>query len=94
MGTPQPGATLSGTVYADITEQRIAGAIIKATPEKGPPRTALSDDDGDFTIDNLPPGKWGLVVMHESSGSSRLAPLTCRPARRASSYSCPAAETP
>ncbi len=56
-----------GTVYHYGSNERIRGAVVKATDEQNHTLFALTDDDGDFLFSALDPGKWTLVAMDQSS---------------------------
>jgi hypothetical protein len=49
----------------------VGRAVVRATREGLPPAQAVSDDDGDFDLGDLDPGKWRLVALHEGSFPSR-----------------------
>lgn len=57
---------VTGVVYRSGSKERMVGATVKATG-KGGPRFAVSNDDGDFTFDNLDPGQWTFVALQEDS---------------------------
>lgn len=63
-------AKASGTVYRYGSERRIEHASVKATKE-GQVRYATTDDDGDFSFDDLETGRWTLVALHEKSFPSK-----------------------
>jgi len=59
--------SVAGTVYRYGTRERIEGAVVKATSEDGEVEFAVTDDDGDFSLDELKAGTWILVAFHEES---------------------------
>jgi len=65
---------VSGTVYRYGSERRIEYASVKATKE-GQVRYTTTDDDGDFSFDDLDPGKWTLAALHEKSFPSKAKEL-------------------
>ena len=62
-----PAVRLSGTVYWSGSNERVAGAVIKAMNDKGKVQFEITDDDGDFTFADLEPGPWTFMVMSEES---------------------------
>lgn len=64
----------SGTVYRYGSDRRIEHASVKATKE-GQVRYTTTDDDGDFSFDDLEPGRWTLVALHERSFPSKAEEL-------------------
>jgi len=62
-----PAVRASGTVYWSGTNERVAGAVIKAMNDKGKVQFDVTNDDGDFTFADLEPGSWDFVVMAEES---------------------------
>ena len=64
----------SGTVYHYDSDERIKGASVKATWE-AETQFQITDDDGDFTFENLDPGEWTLTALHEKSFPRTLGPL-------------------
>lgn len=70
---PIPIATfeVSGTVYRDKSDERLAGAIVKAQSEGQPARFVSTDDDGDFSFPDLEQGTWTLTALHEQRRASQ-----------------------
>lgn len=64
-------AKVSGTVFRFGGEQRIEYASVKATKKGEKVRYTTTDDDGDFSLDDLAPGTWRLVALHEESFPSK-----------------------
>ncbi|MCL7454665.1 MAG: carboxypeptidase-like regulatory domain-containing protein, partial [Anaerolineae bacterium] len=65
---------VSGTVYRYGSDRRIEHASVKAT--KGSQiQYMTTDDDGDFTFEDLEPGKWTLTALHDSSFPSKVLEL-------------------
>jgi hypothetical protein len=57
----QAGIPLSGTVLNSVTAEPIRHAFVRIFD--GSERLALTDDNGHFAIDNLPPGQATVVVL-------------------------------
>jgi hypothetical protein len=68
-------AKVSGTVYRYQTKERIPYASVKAWKKGVDTKHDITDDDGDFTFENLEKGKWNFVTFHESSFPRKLKPL-------------------
>lgn len=66
----------SGTVYRYGTRERISDASVKASKEGVPTQYAVTDGDGDFSFDNLEPGEWTFVALHEGSIPNKPDPIT------------------
>jgi hypothetical protein len=64
-------AKVSGTVYRYKSQERIPYASIKAWKKGVGTKYELTDDDGDFIFDDLEPGKWNFVTLHEGSFPSK-----------------------
>lgn len=63
-----PALRASGTVYWYGSHERVRGAVVKATnAETRKPKFTATNDDGDFELAALEPGKWTFVVMGEES---------------------------
>jgi TonB family protein len=62
---PAGTARLGGLVRQRGSRKPLAGADLEATRvgEAGEPRTATTGADGRFVLDNLPAGKWRVVVL-------------------------------
>lgn len=65
---------VSGTVYRFDRDQRIEHASIKATKEDQVVY-ATTDDDGDFTFEDLEAGEWTLTVLDGKSLPKQLPSL-------------------
>ena len=69
----QTNGTLSGTIN-DPTGAAIPGATVKVvSTETGAERTATSNDDGFYTVPQLPPGNYRITVTQTGFKSSQLA---------------------
>ena len=64
-------AMVSGTVYRYKTRERIPYASVKAWKKGVGTLHVLTDDNGDFIFDDLEPGKWNFVTLHEGSFPSK-----------------------
>ena len=62
---------VSGTVLIEDTQLGLAGAVVKATSVQGEVHTAVSDDKGNYQIDNMQPGEWIMVAMLEGHHPSK-----------------------
>lgn len=62
---------VSGTIYRYGTNERVQGAVVRALSRDGKTKFAVTDDDGDFTIEDLEVGRWKITVLHEDSQASR-----------------------
>jgi hypothetical protein len=66
--TPQPGTQLPGTVSGSVTFQpdlsSAAGTTVSASPLAGASTQAQVNDDGTFSIANLPPNIYSVQVSH------------------------------
>ena len=60
-------STIKGTVYRYGSQERIAGASVKAIGPKGQIEYTKTDDDGDFEVDAPDPGKWSFMAFDENS---------------------------
>lgn len=69
-------AVVAGTVYRGESHERLPHAIVRAKPKSGAPLLATTDDDGDFSFDNLAAGEWTLVATHEELQASKAHPVT------------------
>jgi len=58
---------ISGTVYRYGSDERVQAASVKAQAKDKGAVHVISDDDGDFVLPNLKPGKWRLVALDENS---------------------------
>ncbi len=58
---------ISGTIFRYGSDERVQYATIKAWSKGKPVQHAVSDDDGDFSLQKLDPGKWTLVALDENS---------------------------
>ena len=58
-------AKVSGIVYREGTKRKLPGAVVKATSEERGVFSAVTDNQGKFTFDDLQLGKWTLVAMRE-----------------------------
>ena len=58
---------ISGTIFRYGSDERVQYATVKAWCKGVPAQHAVSDDDGDFSFQNLDPGKWTLVALDEKS---------------------------
>ena len=58
---------ISGTVYRYGSDERVQYASVKAWAKGKRSVHAITDDDGDFNITNIDPGKWTLVALEENS---------------------------
>lgn len=63
----------SGTVYRVDSDERIQGASVKATRDKET-HFCLTDDDGDFTFEDLEAGDWTFTALHEKCFPKTLEP--------------------
>src|SRR5215469_9167961 len=64
MSAQQSAGTITGRVL-DPSQGVLQGAQIQLQPGG---RTALSDTNGEFTINDLSPGRYTLTVSHEGYG--------------------------
>jgi len=68
-GEQSPDQRLSGNVAGTIVDRSgaaVAGARVKLTPEdQSASREALSGDDGQFSLSNIPAGPFQLTIMSE-----------------------------
>ena len=64
-------AKISGICNQDGTQLGLAGAVVKATSAQGEVLTAVSDDQGNFQIDNMQPGECSMVAMMEGYHPSK-----------------------
>jgi TonB-dependent receptor len=64
MSAQQSGGTITGSV-SDPSQGVLQGAQIQLQPGG---RTALSDTNGEFTINDLSPGRYTVTVSHEGYG--------------------------
>ena len=64
-----PGS-LAGRLVAQDTEEPIAGCVVEITSETGSPigPTRVTDSNGHFLADTLPPGAYKLNYLHEGYG--------------------------
>jgi hypothetical protein len=62
---------IAGTVFSEGTRSKLTNAVIKATAADGKVLSAISDDQGFFTFDNLDSGEWTLVAMKEGYFTSK-----------------------
>lgn len=63
-----PALRASGTVYWYGSNERVRSAVVKATYDAARQvRFTATDNDGDFDLAALEPGKWRFVVMGEES---------------------------
>ncbi len=78
---PRP-ATLTGTIRDEETRRPVAGAVVKLDgivgggASAGPPAT--SDEQGNFSLQNVPPGPFSVRVEHNAYTSRIVAGLTTR----------------
>jgi hypothetical protein len=68
VGALQAGSAIAGTVK-DPAGAVVAGALVTVTAETGEARTANTNEQGRFRIDNLKPGRYTVAV--ESKGFKR-----------------------
>ena len=63
---PSKAATISGTVLSAATGEplRRARVTLQTTDQKMPPRGALTDESGHFSIAGISPGKYDVSVEH------------------------------
>jgi len=61
-GYAQTAGSISGTVTFAADKSPLHGASVRIV---GSNKTAVADDDGRFSITNLPPGKYTLIVHQE-----------------------------
>lgn len=63
-----PASAVRGRVVARGTSNPVAGAEVRALPSGMPAKTApaITDADGNFTLAELEPGRYGLTATHES----------------------------
>jgi hypothetical protein len=64
-------AKVSGTVYRYKTRERIPYASVKAWKKGVGTLHKLTDNNGDFIFDDLEPGEWNFVTLHEGSFPSK-----------------------
>lgn len=62
---------VSGTVYWYGSDERVVGALVRATSDTGANEVAICDDDGDFRFSWLEPRKWTFVAMHDDGVPSK-----------------------
>jgi hypothetical protein len=63
-----PASTVRGRVVAAGTENPIPGAEVRGLPSGLPAKTApaITDADGNFTLAELEPGRYGFTATHEA----------------------------
>ena len=63
-----PASTVRGRVVARGTDSPIPGAEVRGLPNGLPAKTApaITDADGNFTLAELEPGRYGFTATHES----------------------------
>jgi hypothetical protein len=60
--TPQPRGTLGGTVSVEGFRP-VPGVLVLVSDADGQERVAISDDDGRWSLDDLPPGAYTVAVQ-------------------------------
>ena len=66
---PAGGVTVSGTVR-DRDGSPVAGATVALTPAAGAPNPAVTGNNGQYTIDNVPNGNYTVTVTLPNGGGS------------------------
>jgi hypothetical protein len=63
--------SISGTVVRYDSAARIANATVRVTDGEGKTQQVLTDDDGDFKVNDLQPGKCSVVALFDDSFPNR-----------------------
>ena len=71
----QEAATITGTVQ-DTTAGVVVGATVTVKDAGGQSKTAVSNDQGAYTVDGLAPGTYTVTVNAVSGNATRSAVVT------------------
>ena len=66
---PEKKMSVSGTVFDEPAQKRLAGVEVYLLPEGNNYLTAKTDDNGNFTLNGVPDGVYSIIVR-ESGGRS------------------------
>lgn len=67
--SPEKTMSVSGTVFDEAAQKRLAGVEVYLLPEGNNYLTAKTDDNGAFTLNGVPYGVYSIIVR-ESGGRS------------------------
>jgi len=63
----RPGSPAVGAIGGTVVDHRcepVAGATLVVRTHRGTARVRITDEDGGFAIDDLPPGEYGISVYY------------------------------
>jgi hypothetical protein len=66
---PEKKMSISGTVFDELAQKRLAGVEVYLLPEGSNYLTAKTDDNGNFALNGVPDGVYSIIVR-ESGGRS------------------------
>ena len=74
-GVTRPGVVVRGLAYDSLRRAPLAGAFVSV---EGQSRSTVSDADGKFVFERLPPGRYQFAMQHAALDSIGLSGVTAR----------------